>query len=235
MSTVGQSLSTSIRGVSAAAIAERSAGVACTLEKPGIDPNQSVEPLMDEQPASAVAAVSRAAAAHSSPRNRSTEYALPALPIDLPDVRTAIPLPALIAAQPWRSQGRAPRYSTSRVVPQPGIEQVVLPHPVDAEVLAGKSLAPEPGPFQKPDRGGVAGDAGRLDPMQPQRTECERQQRADRCRHVPLPCERRAHPVAEAAGLRAAAPDIGEREAADQHAVVPAEDEERIGEVAALI
>src|SRR5262249_40962436 len=51
MSTVGQSVSTDGNG-SAAAIAERSAGVVCTGEKPGIDGNQSElpPPEKDEQP-----------------------------------------------------------------------------------------------------------------------------------------------------------------------------------------
>src|SRR6266545_2215588 len=168
MSSDGQSVS--IDGPGSAAIAERSAGVACTAEKPGIDPNQSEFVDTDEQPASAKA--SSAAAPHA-PTHRSTEYTGP--------------------------------------------------------------LAPEAGLLQEPDRGGIGGDAGGLDPVQPQGPERKRNQGGHRRGHVAMAGESRAHPVAKAAGLGAAAPDIGERQTPDQDLIALAEDEERIGQVAALI
>ena len=71
--------------------------------------------------------------------------------------------------------------------------------------------------------------------MQPQRREAERNQRAHRRRHIALAGERRADPIADAAGLRHAAPDIGERQPADHRVVVVAEDQKRVSQVAALI
>ena len=55
-----------------------------------------------------------------------------------------------------------------RVAAQPGKQQVVLPEPVDAQILAGKALAPESGLLQEADRGDVGRNARRLDAMQPQ-------------------------------------------------------------------
>src|SRR5262245_57727511 len=79
MSTVGQSVSID-GGDSAAASAERSAGVACTVEKPGIDGNQSELVDADEHPAKARA--SSDAAPHA-PMRRSTEFAGPIEAADL--------------------------------------------------------------------------------------------------------------------------------------------------------
>ena len=53
--------------------------------------------------------------------------------------------------------------------------------------------------------------------------------RPHRRRHVAAADIRRADPIAEAAGLRDAAADVGKREPADQGVVLAAEQEERIG------
>src|SRR5215469_2057852 len=108
---------------------------------------------------------------------------------------------------------RAQLRSGVRITLEPREEQMVLPGAVDAEIFAGKAFAAEPGLLEQPDRGRVGRDAGGLDAMQAQRLEGERDEAADRRRHVALPPMDRADPIAEIAGLRAAAPDIGEREA----------------------
>src|ERR1700722_12176114 len=57
---------------------------------------------------------------------------------------------------------------------QAGIKQVVLPGAVDAQIFARVAFAHEAGILQKPGRTGIARDARRLDPMQPQRRKGER-------------------------------------------------------------
>src|SRR5262249_22080675 len=57
----------------------------------------------------------------------------------------------------------------------------------------------------------------------------------DRGGHVASTCMGRAHPVAEAACLGAAAANICQRQSAQQNVVVLAEHEERISKVPALV
>src|SRR5262245_8535107 len=80
----------------------------------------------------------------------------PLNPLDLSGQSPAL---APYSSPPWRPQGR-PQVWLRQIVLEAGKEQVVLPCAVDAQVLAGKSLAPEPGPLQEPDRGHVGRDAG---------------------------------------------------------------------------
>src|ERR1700722_19705699 len=94
---------------------------------------------------------------------------------------------------------------------QASVEQMVLPDAVDAEIFARITLAHEADIFQEPDRSGIGRDAGRFQPVQPQGAEGERDHRTHRRRHVALPDVRKPHPVTEAAGLRDAASDIGQR------------------------
>src|SRR5262245_58988496 len=47
-----------------------------------------------------------------------------------------------------------------RIVPEAGIEQVVLPDPVNTQVLPGKPLAPEPSLLKQPDGRGIGRNAG---------------------------------------------------------------------------
>src|SRR5712692_1942397 len=112
---------------------------------------------------------------------------------------------------------------------------MVLPDPVDAKILPGKALALETSFLQQPDRRDVGWDAGGFDPMQLQRPECKGNDGVDRGRHVTLARIGCSHPVAEAARLRATAANISERQSAQEHIVVPAENEKRIGEIAALV
>ena len=107
---------------------------------------------------------------------------------------------------------------------QAAVKQVVLPDAVDAEIFARVAFAHEAGIFQQPDRGRVGRDAGGFQPVQPQRGEGERDQRAHRRRHEAVAHIRKPHPIAEAAGLGDAAADIGERQAADERAVGAAEE-----------
>ena len=111
---------------------------------------------------------------------------------------------------------------------QPPVQQVVLPDAVDAKIVARIALTHKAGIFQEPDRRGVGGDAGRFQTMQPQRRECEGNNRLYRRGHVAVAYVGQAHPIAEAAGLRYAASDIGERQSANQRVVGVAADQEGV-------
>jgi len=112
---------------------------------------------------------------------------------------------------------------------------MVLPHAIDAKILAGKAFAPEPGFLQEPDRRDIGGDACRLDPMQLQRRECEWNDGVDRSRHMTLARIGRAHPVAEAARLGTTPTNVGQRQTAHENIVVLAENEESVSQIAALV
>src|SRR5581483_7982947 len=112
---------------------------------------------------------------------------------------------------------------------------MILPSPVDAEILARIPFALESGFLQEVNRGDVGRNACRLDPVELQRAEREGNDGADGCRHVTPARIRRSHPITETSRLRAAAADIGQGEPADEDVVLLAHDEVRISEVAALI
>src|ERR1041384_4496542 len=119
------------------------------------------------------------------------------------------PKTRLRPATPWPRQGR----SRARIL-QPTIEQMVLPDAIDAQIFARVALANEAGVFEETDRTGIAGNAGRLEPVQPQRVEGKWNDGAHCRGHVAVAEERQAHPVAEAARLRDPTPDVGERQSA---------------------
>src|SRR5215467_6793859 len=124
---------------------------------------------------------------------------------------------------------RPPAGGSFGIVLEPGEQQMVLPDAVDAEVLARITLARKAAALEQANGRCIGRDAGGLDPVQPQRPERERQHGLDGRGHVATAHEERAHPVAEAPGLRDAAPDAREREAADQDIILLAEHEERVG------
>src|ERR1043166_8282504 len=78
----------------------------------------------------------------------------------------------VIAAGPWRPQGAVNK--TRSIAREAREQQVVLPQPVDAEILPRIAFARKARVFQEPDRGRVGGNAGRLEPVQAQRSERER-------------------------------------------------------------
>src|SRR3979490_849586 len=125
--------------------------------------------------------------------------------------------------------------SRSRVILQACIKQVILPDAVDAKILTSKALALEAGFLQQPDRRDIVRNACRFDPMQLQGPECEWDDGVDRRGHVTSARKGRPHPITEAARLGTTAADVGEREPPDKNIVLLAENEERIGEVAALV
>src|SRR6185437_2566935 len=143
----------------------------------------------------------------------------------------------LIASQPYNKPSVATqrRPESSGIILDSGVKQMVLPGPVDAQIAARIALALEARFFKQTDRSGIGRYAGRLQPMQPQRAEAERNQGAHRRRHVAFAGKRRADPIADAAGLGDAAADIGERQPADQRIVIAAKDQEGISEIAACI
>src|SRR3954471_639185 len=112
---------------------------------------------------------------------------------------------------------------------------MILPAAVDAEILPGIAFALEAGLFQQLHGRRVGRNAGRFQPVQPNGVERERDQGANRCRHIALPGEWKPDPIAETAGLRDAAADISKGEAPDQHVVAAAEDEKWIRLIGAQI
>src|SRR5690348_13969295 len=182
----------------------------------------------------------------SSPTAKKAPTGLPGLLVRPPthvSGRKAALSPSLLAG-PYTSRTVAaprPEFRLSpgpdlfRVVLEAGEQEMVLPRAVDAQVLARIALAGKAAALEQADRRGVGRDAGRLDAVQPQRAEGEGQDRLHGRRHVAGAHIGLAHPVADAAGLRDAAPDARQGEAADQHVVLAAEDEERIGLVGAPI
>ena len=111
---------------------------------------------------------------------------------------------------------------------------MILPNPIDTKVLAGKALALETCFLQESDRGNIGRDTCSFDPMQLQRPEREGNDGVDRSRHMTLARVSCPHPITETARLGTASTNIGERQPAQQNVIVLAENEEGIGEVAAL-
>src|SRR5689334_6443323 len=56
----------------------------------------------------------------------------------------------------------------ARRVAEPGVEQMVLPLAVNAQIFARVALAFEPGLLEQRNRGGISGNAGRFHAVQPQ-------------------------------------------------------------------
>ena len=109
---------------------------------------------------------------------------------------------------------------------------MILPGAVDLQITARQPFPDETGFFQHPPAGLVMHQTGRLHPVQAQRAEGEAQAQPHRIRHITLTGEGHAHPIAEAAALRDAAPDIAQRDAAQQLVVILAEQEEGVALVA---
>src|SRR5262249_60984006 len=112
---------------------------------------------------------------------------------------------------------------------------MTLPNPIDAKVLAGKALALETCFLQQSDRRNVGWDTRSFDPMKLQRPERKRNDGVDGSRHMTLARVGCPHPVTETARLGAAPTNIRKRQSAHQNITVLAEDEEGIGEGAALV
>src|SRR5712692_5204366 len=191
----------------------------------------------DEQPVTSRPPISSAAARRALPLPSSCPGRIGntrLLPTETPRPR---PYTSQTVATPRPDSDDGGRTTVIRlgIVLETREQQMVLPDPVDAKILAGKALALEAGLFQEPDGPDIGGDASGFDAVQPQCPERERNDGIDRRGHMALPRMDRPHPVAEAAGLGAATADIGQRQAADEHIVRLAEDEERIGEIAALV
>src|SRR5262245_34293241 len=112
---------------------------------------------------------------------------------------------------------------------------MVLPDAVDAQILPGIAFAGESRLLQQPHGGRIGGNACGFDAVQAQGAEREGQQGAHRRRHMAAPGVRLAHPISEAPRLRDAAAHVGQSEAAQQHLIAAAENEERIRLIAALV
>src|SRR5436190_3343177 len=99
---------------------------------------------------------------------------------------------------------------------------MVLPDAIDAQVLAGKALAPETRFLQEPNRRNIRGHAGVFDAVKLQRSEGERDDRIYRRRHMTLARVGRPDPIPEALRLGTAPGHIGQRQAAQYYVVLPA-------------
>src|SRR2546430_9783553 len=112
---------------------------------------------------------------------------------------------------------------------------MILPNPIDTKVLAGKALALETCFLQKPVRGNIGRDTCGFDPMKLQRPECEGNDGVDCSRHMTLARVSCPHPITQTARLGTAPTNIRQRQSAQQNVIMLAENEEGIGEVAALV
>src|SRR5436309_15589459 len=86
-----------------------------------------------------------------------------------------------------------------RIVLQAGIEQMILPSTVNAQVFAGITFTCKTRLLQQADRNDIGGNAGCFEAMQSERAEGEGNERTYRRRHIALPGVRLAYPVTEAA------------------------------------
>src|SRR6516165_1909957 len=214
----------------------------CGCVTPGVAPvNKLVKRLVNEgelsddptleaseQPDS-MAALTISSPARHPPRSRSE---FPG-PIEITRLfPTTRHLRRLIPTNSWRPQGCRRRL---KVVLEAGEKQMILPNPIDTKVLAGKTLALETCFLQKSDRGNIGRDTCSFDPMKLQRPEREGNDGVDCNRHMTLARVSCPHPITETARLGTASTNIGERQPAQQNIIVLAENEEGIGEVAALV
>src|SRR5690606_3274457 len=94
------------------------------------------------------------------------------------------------------------------------VEVVVLPGTVDPEIGPEQAFAPKSGFFKHAHRAPVAGDARRLEPVQPECAEGEGRDQPERLGHHAAASESHPHPVADLSRLRDAAPDIADGKAA---------------------
>src|SRR5262245_16328448 len=190
----------------------------------------SDEPTLEasEQPDS-IAALTISPAARHRPRPRSP---FPG-PIEITRLFPTTCLPAkLIPTNSWRPQGYRGRL---KVVLEAGEQQMILPNPIDTKVLAREALALEPCLLQQTDRRNIGRDTRSFDPVKLQRPECKGNDGVDCGRHMALARVGCSYPVTETARLGTAPTNIRERQAAQQNIIILAENEEGIGEVAALV
>ena len=144
--------------------------------------------------------------------------------------------PAVDSAVPYSSVGINLLFLRCIVsVSLPPVKQVILPGPIDAQIFACIALACEPSFFQKLDRSGIGRDARGFEAMQPKACEGKWNDGAHRSRHVTLAYIGQADPIADTAGLRDAAADIGERQPAHQRSVRVAHDQKRVTLIASQI
>src|SRR6476660_837679 len=101
---------------------------------------------------------------------------------------------------------------------------MILPDSVDAQITTGIAFPTEASPLQQTDRGNVVGNTGCFQPVQPQRAEAVRYQRAYRRSHITLAGEWCTNPISNTARLRHAPPYVGKRQSAYHSAIVAAKD-----------
>src|SRR5262245_14142408 len=130
--------------------------------------------------------------------------------------------------------GRSARLAT-RVSVEQRVKQVILPNTVDSQIATREPFALETGLFQQSDRGRVARDAGRLEPVQFERVEHKGHDGTDACGHIALIGVFGSDPIAERAGLGYPAAHVAKREPADERAGGDREDEQRVAYVLAKV
>src|SRR5262245_21018445 len=107
---------------------------------------------------------------------------------------------------------------TTRVSVEQRVKQMILPNAVDSQIATREPLALETGLFQQSDRGRVARDAGRLEPVQFERVEHEGHDGTDGRGHIALVRVFGPDPIAKRARLGHAAAHVAERQPANERA-----------------
>ena len=115
------------------------------------------------------------------------------------------------------------------------VKQMILPQAIDPQIATRQSFALEARSLEQPDRRRVVREARRLQPVQLQRIEYKRNNRADRRGHVSAIGVFRPDPIAERARLGHAAAHVAEREPTDQSAGRDRKDKERIADILAKV
>src|SRR5690606_37722545 len=108
-----------------------------------------------------------------------------------------------------------------------GVENMVSPLPPDPQKFLHIAFTLKSGFFKQTDGAVVLRNTGCLDPVQGELAEDVANAHVEPGGHMSLAGEALAHPVADHAGVRRTAPDVADRQAADQLMVIAPEEEKR--------
>src|ERR1700722_8509361 len=112
---------------------------------------------------------------------------------------------------------------------------MVLPAPVDAQIFAGLSFFAEAAAFEQSPARLIMRQAGGFEAMEPCALEREGKHELQPFGHVAVARMALADPIAEAAGLRDAAPHIADADSAEQRVVARAKEQEAVALIGAPI
>src|SRR5579872_3740872 len=114
---------------------------------------------------------------------------------------------------------------------QNGEQNMVLPAPIDAEVVAGIAFLAEAAMKEEGAAWHIVGEARGFHPMEPQMIEGKAQHEAQPFGHAALSRITLAHPIAEAPRFGHAAAHIAETDAAEERLIGAPEEQEAIAEI----